>query len=130
MQFTTEITREEYIQLLSYMTANINDQFELWLTITFAVIIASYIAGHRISKNLKYCFAALYLSVSTLLLLLLVQTVSSAQSIAGTPQFQFGITEQDAGVSSVIGILRLLVWTGGSVVALAFILRGFGQNND
>jgi hypothetical protein len=130
MQFTTEITREEYMQLLSYMTTNINDQFELWLTITFAVIIASYIAGHRLSKTLKYCFAALYLSVSTLLLLLLVQTVGSAQSIAGTPSFQFGLTEQDAGVSSIIGILRLLVWTGGSVVALAFILRGFGQNND
>ncbi len=91
MQFNSEITREEYSQLLSSMTANINDQFELWLTNTFAA--------------------------------------SSAQSIIGKPSFQFGLTAQDAGVATVISILRILVWFGGTIVALAFVLRGFGQND-
>jgi|AntAceMinimDraft_8_1070364.scaffolds.fasta_scaffold220265_1 hypothetical protein len=41
------LTREELIELIGITTANINGQFELWLTVTFAVIIASHLAGHR-----------------------------------------------------------------------------------
>ena len=47
-----ELTNEELIQLYDVVTSSVNSQFELWITITFAVIIASYIAGHRLAKSL------------------------------------------------------------------------------
>jgi len=49
-----ELTNEELIQLYDVVTSSVNSQFELWITITFAVIIASYIAGHRLAKSLQY----------------------------------------------------------------------------
>ena len=49
-----ELTNEELIQLYDAATSGVNAQFELWITITFAVIIASYLAGHRLARSLQY----------------------------------------------------------------------------
>ena len=73
-----ELTNEELIQLYDVVTSSVNSQFELWITITFAVIIASYIAGHRLAKSLQYLVAILYTSVSILLYLMLVGAVQFA----------------------------------------------------
>ena len=55
-----ELNNEELIQLYDAVFTNINTQFELWITITFAVIIASYVAGHRLERELRYLIAALF----------------------------------------------------------------------
>ena len=65
------LTTEEAIELLALSVDNINQQFELWLTITFAVIVASYIAGHKLSQVFRVWFVTLYLMVSILLFLML-----------------------------------------------------------
>ena len=46
---SNELNNEELILLYDVVTGSVNEQFELWLTITFAVIIASYLAGHRLA---------------------------------------------------------------------------------
>jgi hypothetical protein len=75
-----QLNNEEFILLYEVVTGSVNAQFELWITITFAVIIASYLAGHRLAKSLQYIIAILYTSVSVLLYLMLVAAVQlSAQ---------------------------------------------------
>jgi hypothetical protein len=44
-----KLTNEELIQLYDAVISNINTQFEIWLTVTYAVIIASYITGNKLS---------------------------------------------------------------------------------
>ena len=60
-----QLTTEEFIELMGITTTSINSQFELWLTVTFAVIVASYLAGHRLSNALRYLIAALYRVLGT-----------------------------------------------------------------
>jgi|GEM_PF-3270662 len=66
-------TISEFVSVLDAVQSNINSQFELWVTITFAVIIASYIAGHKLPTLLKHLIATLCISVSLLLWLMLVR---------------------------------------------------------
>ena len=124
----TELSREELIELLAFAYSSIDSQFELWLTITFAVIIASYIAGHRLPKWLRYCFAVLYTLVSILLLLMLYSTVRTSRILIGEPTIFIGPDSGDPLMLTIV-ILRNLVWLIGTVVTVFFILKGFRERN-
>lgn len=115
-----ELTNEELIQLYDVVTGSVNAQFELWLTITFAVIIASYIAGHRLAKSLQYLIAILYTAVSILLYLMLLGAVQfSAQFDA--------VTEGTSTAGDLVGaivVLRTSVWILGTIATIVFIFKG------
>lgn len=115
----TELTNEELILLWDATISNINSQFELWLTITFAVIIASYIAGHRLRKSLQILIATLYVAVSLLLFLMLVGTVSFASQFSG-----IGIFVDPTMGELTIAVLRGGVWVLGTIATLIFIFKG------
>jgi uncharacterized membrane protein AbrB (regulator of aidB expression) len=115
-----ELTNEELIQLYEVVTGSVNAQFELWLTITFAVIIASYIAGHRLAKPLQYLMATLYTAVSVLLYLMLVGAVQFSQ--------QFDALTFGSNVARTIVVLRTSVWILGTIATIVFIFKG--HNND
>jgi hypothetical protein len=118
-----ELTNEELIQLYDVVTGSVNAQFELWLTITFAVIIASYLAGHSLARSLQYLIATLYMAVSVLLYLMLLGAVQFSQ--------QF---DQNMGASSgsnivlAIVVLRTAVWILGTIATIVFIFKG--HKND
>ncbi|MEH6557305.1 MAG: hypothetical protein V7459_13115 [Oceanicoccus sp.] len=115
-----ELSNEELIQLYDVVTSSVNAQFELWLTITFAVIIASFIAGHRLAKSLQYTIAILYAAVSVVLFLMLLGAVQfSAQFDA----LAIG-TSGESGLIRIIGMLRGSVWFFGSIATIVFIFKG------
>ncbi|MBO6557458.1 MAG: hypothetical protein JJ934_03985 [Pseudomonadales bacterium] len=122
-----QLNNEELIQLYDVVTGSVNAQFELWLTITFAVIIASYLAGNRLARSLQYTIAILYTAVSVLLYLMLFRAVQFSQ--------EFGV---DLGASSdsklvlLIVILRTAVWILGTIATIVFIFKGHRDagNND
>jgi hypothetical protein len=119
-----ELNNEELIQLYEVVTNSVNAQFELWLTITFAVIIASHIAGQRLAKSFQYIIATLYTAVSVLLFLMLLGAV---QFSAQFDTLAIG-TSSEAGLIKIIGALRGLVWIFGSIVTIVFIFKG--HKND
>ena len=122
----TELSREELIELLAFAYSSIDSQFELWLTITFAVIIASYIAGHRLASWLS--FAVLYTLVSVLLLLMLYSTVRTSRILIGEPTIFIGPDSGDPMMLTII-VLRNLVWLIGTIVTVLFILKGFRERD-
>jgi hypothetical protein len=120
-EMTAPLTNEELIELTGVVMDNINGQFELWLTITFGVIIASYVAGHRLSRFLQWALATLYLLVSVLLLLVLASVVEFRDAMIGEG------SEAMTGISTVYPLipwLRLVIWIVGTVVTMIFIFRG------
>ena len=129
MEATNEtLEPEALIELLAFAYGTIDNQFELWLTITFAVIIASYIAGHRLARWLRYCFAALYTAVSVLLLLMLYATVRASVELIGGESIFIGPNPDDPLLFSIV-ILRNVVWLSGTIVTVLFILRGFREGD-
>ena len=51
----------ELMELLLMEQSEINSQFEYWLTISFAVVVASFVAGSRLRHNLRWAVAILYI---------------------------------------------------------------------
>lgn len=119
-----QLTNEELIQLYDAVFSNINTQFELWVTITFAVIIASYIAGHRLERSLQYIVAILYTSVSLLLVLMLISAVNFAGEFNA-----FGIAAVQDTMTLTIVVLRMGIWIFGTVATLVFIFKRGSQRD-
>ena len=111
-----QLNNEELILLYDVITGSVNAQFELWITITFAVIIASYLAGHRLAKSLQYVIAILYTSVSVLLYLMLVAAVQLSA--------QFDASLASTNLFSAIALLRTSVWILGTIATIVFIFKG------
>ncbi len=112
-----ELTNEERIMLFEVAWGNINAQFEMWVAITFAVIIASYVAGHKLQKPLQYLIAALYLLVTVLVVTVTLGTASFAE--------QFGDSETTNVVyQTTISIVRGGVFLLGTVATLVFVFKG------
>jgi uncharacterized membrane protein YedE/YeeE len=119
-----ELTNEELILLYDVVTGSVNAQFELWLTITFAVIIASYLAGHRLARSLQYLMAALYSAVSVLLYLMLLRAVQFSQQFDALTVGEFS----ESNVVLAIAVLRTSVWILGTIATIVFIFKG--QKDD
>lgn len=115
-----KLSNEELIQLYDVVTGGVSAQFELWITITFAVIIASYLAGHRLAKLLQYLIAALYTAVSALLFLMLLSAVQFSQQFDGP---NLGISSESNLVLAVV-VLRIAVWMLGTIATIVFIFKG------
>jgi hypothetical protein len=119
-----ELTNEELILLYDVVTGSVNAQFELWLTITFAVIIASYLAGHRLARSLQYLMATLYTAVSVLLFLMLLGAVQFSQQFDA---LNVG-TSSESNVVLAIVVLRTSVWILGTIATIVFIFKGHKDN--
>ena len=114
-----ELTNEELIQLYDVVTGSVNAQFELWLSITFAVIIASYLAGHRLARSLQYVIATLYMAVSVLLYLMLLGAVRFSQQF----DVELGASSESNLVLAIV-MLRTAVWILGTIATIVFIFKG------
>ena len=115
-----KLTNEEIIQLYDVVTGGVSAQFELWITITFAVIIASYLAGHRLAKSLQYLIAGLYTAVSALLFLMLLSAVQFSQQFDGP---NLGASSESNLILAII-VLRIAVWMLGTIATIVFIFKG------
>jgi hypothetical protein len=113
------LTNEELIQLFDAVNGSINSQFELWVTITFAVIIASHVAGHQLTRSLQYLIATLYVSVSVLLSTMLIGAVVFAGRFEA---FGFMISEPTP-IDWIIAVLRGGVWIFGTIATIIFIFK-------
>jgi hypothetical protein len=59
-----QISTADLLNLVLAQRASIDMQFQFWLTITFSVIVASFIAGPRLVPKLRALTAVLYLLAS------------------------------------------------------------------
>lgn len=116
---STELSVEESILLWDAVLGQINSQFELWLTITFAVIIASYVAGTKLSRIQQYMVATLYVLVSALLMAMMIGAVLFAGRYEA-----FGIFADPTPAEWVVAALRSTVWVLGSITTVVFIFVG------
>jgi len=112
-----ETTVAELIQLLQNESASIDMQFQLWIAITSAVLIASFVARVHLSFSLKIFVAVMYILASATIALRYANDAG---------QFVFLLSElRNKGVDypAVIDLrpLRTLVYSLGTIATTAFI---------
>ncbi len=115
-----QMSTAELTELFLTMESAIYTQFEYWLTVTFAVVVASFVAGTRLNRNRKLRFGlALLYALSCVVLL-------SRWTYTGLDATDFRAALLESGVVLhtpwVTIISRLLLFALGTAAALYFLV--------
>ncbi len=121
-----ETSVAELIELLQNESASIDMQFQLWLTITSAVVIASFAALHHLSFWMKAFVGIVYTLASATIVLRYANDAS--QFVFLKNELRIRGVEYPAVID--LRILRALVYSCGTVATLVFILFKPGSKAD
>jgi hypothetical protein len=112
-----EVSIAELIELLQNESASIDTQFQLWITITSAVVIASFAARHYLSFWMKTFVAVIYLLASSIIALRYANDASQFVLLHNE------LSNRGVDYPTVIDLrfLRTLVYIGGTLATLAII---------
>jgi hypothetical protein len=114
-----QIPTSDLLNLLLTQRASIDLQFQFWLSITFAVIVAGFVAGRRLDPKLRSLVAGLYVLATAHLATRWVYDGGVAERWV-TVLVSRGV---DIGIPWVSAYLRMAVMLLGTVSALVFLLR-------
>lgn len=125
------MTEFELNEMIVLVGENINAQFQFWMAATFAVVIVSYSAGHRLAYWARLVVAALYIATVAMIDLRYLVSVQQA-----TPIFE-QLVELNPEISSARGnavtVLRQFVMWAGSLLAVVLVCVpsiGYRSRND
>jgi hypothetical protein len=115
-QYTAAELSELYLQA----AAGIDGQFQYWITITFAVIVAGYVVGDRLKLGLRISVAGLYLLATAVIYIRVTNLGGPALRIVAS------LEESGALVFEPPSLLTIFLWTSyfvfGTALAVYFAL--------
>jgi hypothetical protein len=114
-----QIPTPDLLNALMTQRASIDLQFQFWLTITFSVIVAGFVAGERLNKGLRLLIAVLYLLATVHLGVRWMYDGAVGERWVALLVSR-GV---DIGIPWTAAYLRMAVMLLGSVSALVFLLR-------
>ncbi len=100
-------------------------QFQLWVSITFAVIVAAFVARTRLSRRLRYVISVLYLLATLNLALLFYRDAQTALNAVGVLDESEGAMLIDRTGSMLLAPTRFGLLIIGTVSALYFLIRSY-----
>ena len=110
----------------------IDGNFQFWLSITFAMLVAAYLASRSIPKALQFTALTIYVAASVLFtvrLFTLGLTVTSLQNQLASLGSQTRVVS--TGTNGLIGVLYFGIIVGGTLATIAFVVsRGRGGRDD
>lgn len=113
-----------YLQTISLAES----EFWYWTSITFAVVVAAYIAGKRLGRNIRYVMVSLYVLATAHLCIKLIGLILSADGM--------GVALAESGIVALptYGPLtffsRALVLVVGTFAAVYFLLSAGRSTED
>jgi len=115
-QYTPAELSELYLQTATL----IDGQYQYWITITFAVIVAGYVVGDRLKLGLKIAIAGLYLLATLVVFLRVLNIGNPAVEITAFLEQSGALIFEPYGLITVG--LRLLYVAFGTALAIYFLL--------
>jgi hypothetical protein len=120
-QYSAAELSELFLQGASFIEL----QFQFWIWITFATIVAAFVAGERLTPALRYVIAALYvLAVITLYR----RSVFMGAAIAPIAEH---LQQSEATIFPLFSldmfVTRTMLWIVGTVAAVYFLLTSGGR---
>ena len=118
-----DVTVTDLIGLLQNESASIDMQFQLWITVTSAVVIASFAAGDHFSRQMKIFIAAMYALAAAAIGLRYANDAS-----------QFLFLQNELNLRGVeyptvvdLRVLRTLVYSCGTLATTFFVFSAPGS---
>jgi hypothetical protein len=113
------MTEADLLALFLDVNQDIDTQFQFWISITFAVLVASFVADEKLSRAERSVVTVLYLSAAAILLFRYLSAVTLVQDVLGL--FDASGIERPI-VATTAGRLRIALFTLGSLVTAASVL--------
>ncbi len=121
-----QISAAELFELVILSEASIDNQFQFWLSITFAAVVASFITEQRLTHSLRLALSCAYLLATVVLM--------SRWYYDGVRLFGFGAELQKLGFTGHVPwitlISRAVLMIAGSVVTVWFVYFGFRKRGN
>jgi hypothetical protein len=118
---------ERYLQSAQVMDSN----FQVWLSITFALLVATYLANKKIPPALQWIALVLYGAVSTLFTIRHVIVGETLASLsAQIVEMQSSTSVATSNENSLLGILYILILVGGTLATTVFVILHNRGRND
>lgn len=128
-----QISSAELMELYILLESSIDTQFQAWLTVTFGIIVVSYVSKGQLSKRIRLVVAVLYTVVIVALFarwMFDALRLLDLTNILATRGINFGPL---GGLSIIAPIARIIAFVLGSVAALYFLYfyeRLFREENS
>lgn len=113
-----DISTSDLLTLVLAQRGNIDLQFQFWLTITFAVLVAAFSAGDRLDRRLRVMAAALYLLATVHLVTRWIYDGSVASRWVGVLNAR-GV---DIGIPWFAVYARMALMVLGTTAAVVFLV--------
>jgi hypothetical protein len=124
-----EITEVQLLQLYLDVNQDIDTQFQVWISITFAVLVASFVAGPRLSRVARVGIAGLYVCATIILYLRYMRAASYIPyTIELFLQYQVALPQTVGQLA--YELRRGLFLIGSGVTALAVLVPGIGHREE
>ena len=108
---------------------NISDQFQFWMTATFAVVVASYTAGNRLSMWARVIVAVIYVTAVGAFYVRWQGSVDEGiRLIRALAELGYEATADGNG--PLAGLLRRFVMWSGTILAVVLICAPAIANRD
>lgn len=108
----------ELAELFHLRESVIDTQFQFWITTTFAVIVASFVAGRRFSRRLRAVVALLY-SIATVVMTSRWYYAAMEAILFRDQLREFGVPVEAPRVTIVSRIILVAL---GTSMALVFLI--------
>lgn len=124
------MTESQLIEIIYISAASAEAQFESWMAVTIALVVAAYTAGYRLNSKVRFIIAFLYVLICALFYL---RYEGELSAIASHIQ-QLREIGSDFGAKNIglMRAIRSIVVIGASTLAVALIVspRLGGQAGD
>lgn len=127
----TELS-EEALHNLCYSALSFADNlFQMWLTVTFAAILAIYFSHSNITPYLRRLLIGLYLGASIMLIgrwwvAIFHHFLTYQNQLIGNGRLSFPTPEY----AGFLGVLHLMLYLIGTAATLYFMLKFVGRVNE
>ncbi len=115
-----DFSSAELVEIIFLSRSAMDVQLQYWISVTFAVVVAAFVAGERLAPMLRYFVATLYVLASVAL------TTTYYTSVTTIRQARELLGESAAilpAIPHISGVSRLLLFVLGSAAAIYFLLR-------
>jgi len=115
--------------LLQNATAGIDSQFEFWLTLTFALVVSTFLAGGVLTRGARIIIATLYVLSVYLVWLQQMFHIEQGRYLLSILD-DFGV-ETPRATGDLADRVRAVIFFVGSLAAVVFVLRpGLVRSDD
>ena len=116
------ISNAELMELFFAAQQLLDAQFQYWLSASFAAIVASFVAGERLTRNMSYILVLLYVGATALFTLRYFAAAGTLTLYGAESTARELIGEIGRDLTPVMQVIRIVLFITGTAATIWFLL--------